>query len=161
MIGRDGARGRIYYITKTVLMYEKNMFGNFYRSTMRKASWWLKVCEVYVISSIVDEGALVKSTLNNDIQCHMVFYDPKPRACDRFIICNRKVTISNVFERLWKSFFVFALKCNHRHRVTWYCVSTSFTVLCTSNSYKVLVLKLQPHLHVLLGDLDHRELSQS
>ena len=45
--------------------------------------------------------------------------------------------------------------------MAWYCVSTSFIVLCTSNSCKVFVLKLQPQLHMLLGNLGHKELSKS
>ena len=48
---------------------------------------------------------------------------------------------------LWKPPIVPALVYNHQHRLTWYCVSTSLTILCTSNYCKVFVLKLQPQIY--------------
>ena len=67
----------------------------------------------------------------------------------------------NRLKRLWEPPFVPILEYNHQHRVSWYYVPISFIILCTSNSCEVFVLKQQPHIYLLLGDLDRKEVSKS
>ena len=70
---------------------------------------------------------------------HILVVLPKnlPRACDQFISVI-KIPQSQVFWKIAEPSFVTALEYDHQHRVTWYFVSKSFIVLCTSNFCKIL-----------------------